>query len=201
MELIFNPCSEFRWSPEGPIGQIHFLHLHDGTPGIFSDLLRSVYMLKREWGAKSNGKLPQLFIPSKTFRSWVCGESPAFRQNCSLGAWVCSERPAPGQYTLMMISIPLHHTTSYSSSFTVLLARTWNSLPPSIRDCPMLSQFKNIEKVSHPKSTCSSLITLRLTFYHFYYFSLILTYFIVYLFLTCVNNLFFNSIFFVISII
>ena len=23
-------------------------------------------MLKREWGAKSNGKLPHLFIPSKT---------------------------------------------------------------------------------------------------------------------------------------
>ena len=23
-------------------------------------------MLKREWGAESNGKLPQLFIPSKT---------------------------------------------------------------------------------------------------------------------------------------
>ena len=27
-------------------------------------------MLKREWGAKSNGKLPRLFIPSKT-AAWV----------------------------------------------------------------------------------------------------------------------------------
>ena len=36
------------------------------TPGIFSDLLRSVQMLKREWGAESNGKLPHLFIPGKT---------------------------------------------------------------------------------------------------------------------------------------
>ena len=26
----------------------------------------SVQMLKREWGAERNGKLPQLFIPSKT---------------------------------------------------------------------------------------------------------------------------------------
>ena len=34
--------------------------------GIFSDLLRFVQMLKREWGAESNGKLPHLFIPSKT---------------------------------------------------------------------------------------------------------------------------------------
>ena len=26
----------------------------------------SVQMLKREWGAENNGKLPHLFIPSKT---------------------------------------------------------------------------------------------------------------------------------------
>ena len=35
-------------------------------PEIFSDLLRSVQMLKREWGVESNGKLPHLFIPGKT---------------------------------------------------------------------------------------------------------------------------------------
>ena len=35
-------------------------------PGIFSDLLRSVQMLKREWGGESNGKLLDLFIPNKT---------------------------------------------------------------------------------------------------------------------------------------
>ena len=66
MELIFNPSGEFRWSPEGPGSQIHSPHLHVGAPGIFSDLLRSVQMLKREWDAESNGKLPHLFIPSKT---------------------------------------------------------------------------------------------------------------------------------------
>ena len=37
-----------------------------GAPRIFSDLLRSVQMLKGEGGAKINGKLPHLFIPSKT---------------------------------------------------------------------------------------------------------------------------------------
>ena len=41
-------------------------HLLAGAPGIFSDLLRSVQILKREWGAKSNGTLSHLFIPSKT---------------------------------------------------------------------------------------------------------------------------------------
>ena len=34
-----------------------------GAPGIFSDLLRSAQMLKREWGAESNGKLPHLLNP------------------------------------------------------------------------------------------------------------------------------------------
>ena len=32
----------------------------------FPDLLRSVQMIKREWGAVSSGKRPHLFIPSKT---------------------------------------------------------------------------------------------------------------------------------------
>ena len=66
MELIFNPGGEFRWSLEGPVSQIHSPHLLVGAPGIFSDLLSFVQMLKRVWGAKSNGKLPHLFITSKT---------------------------------------------------------------------------------------------------------------------------------------
>ena len=66
MELTFNPCGKFRLSPQGPVSQIHSPHLNVGAPGIFSDLLRSVQMLKREWGAESNGKLSHLFIPSKT---------------------------------------------------------------------------------------------------------------------------------------
>ena len=49
----------------GPVSQIHS-YLHAGAPGIFSDLLGSIQMLKIEWGAESNGKLPHLFIPSKT---------------------------------------------------------------------------------------------------------------------------------------
>ena len=66
MQLIFNLCDKFQCSPEGPVGQIHSPHLHVGVPGIFLDLLTSVQMLRREWGAKSNGKLSNLFIPSKT---------------------------------------------------------------------------------------------------------------------------------------
>ena len=65
MEQIFNPFGEFQWSPEGPVSQIHSPRLRAGSPGIFSDLLRSVQMLKREWGVESNGKLPHLSIPNK----------------------------------------------------------------------------------------------------------------------------------------
>ena len=42
MELIFNPCCEFWWSPEGPVSQIYSPHLLVGAPGIFSDLLRFI---------------------------------------------------------------------------------------------------------------------------------------------------------------
>ena len=38
--------------------------------GSFQIFLRSIQMLKREWGAESNRKLPHLSIPSKT-ASWV----------------------------------------------------------------------------------------------------------------------------------
>ena len=69
MEIMFNPCSELRWSLENPVSQIHTPHLLIGSPGIFSDILRFVQMLKIEWGAE-NGKLPHLFIPSKT-ATWV----------------------------------------------------------------------------------------------------------------------------------
>ena len=66
MELIFNPCGEFRWSPEVPLSQIRSLHLHVVAPRIFSDPLRPVQTLKGEWDAEVNGKLPHLFIPSET---------------------------------------------------------------------------------------------------------------------------------------
>ena len=67
LELIINPLWWISvWSPEGPVSQIHSPHLHTGAPGIFSDHLKSVQMLKREWGAVCNGKLPHLFISSKT---------------------------------------------------------------------------------------------------------------------------------------
>ena len=67
MELIFNPCGEFRWNPEGPVSQIHSPHLLVGASWIFTDLLRFVQMLERESvGCGKQRKLQHLFIPSKT---------------------------------------------------------------------------------------------------------------------------------------
>ena len=63
MELIFNSCGEFRCCPVGPVSQIHSPHLHVGALGIFSDLLRSVQMVKSEWAVERNGKLPAPIYP------------------------------------------------------------------------------------------------------------------------------------------
>ena len=50
----------------GEVSQILSPHLHVGAPGIFSVLLRSVQMLKREWGEESNGSYCAYSIPGKT---------------------------------------------------------------------------------------------------------------------------------------
>ena len=61
-------------------------------------------MLKSEWGAKSNGKLLQLFIPGK-LQNWFLSLrwKTCLRQNCSLGSYAFSEGPILGQNTLMMM--------------------------------------------------------------------------------------------------
>ena len=104
MELIFNPCGEFRWSPEDPVSEIHSPHLLVCVPGIFSYLLRSVQMLKREWGAESNGKLPHQFIPVK-LQPWFLSLQwkTCLLKKSSLGSCSCSEGPVLEQNTLMMV--------------------------------------------------------------------------------------------------
>ena len=99
MELIFNACGEFRWSPECPGIQIHSPHLHVGVPWIFSKLLRSMEILKRERGVESNGKLLHLFTRGK-LQSWCLSLQwkTCLQQSCT-----CCEGPALGQYTLMMM--------------------------------------------------------------------------------------------------
>ena len=113
MELIFNPCDEFWLSLEGPVSQIHSAYLHIGATGIFSDLLKSVQMLKRVGYGKqrkataaiqSMVKLQPYFL---SLRWKTC-----LHQNCSLGSCTCSEGPSLGQNTKMMIYIYHHNECS-----------------------------------------------------------------------------------------
>ena len=105
MELTFNPRGEFRWSPEGPVSQIHS-QLHTSASGIFSDLLRSIQ--KERLGCKKQRKLPHLFIPGKTATLVPEFAVEIFpRQNCRLCSCACSEEPALGQNSLMMMIITI----------------------------------------------------------------------------------------------
>ena len=79
-DLIFNPCGEFRWSPENPVSQIHSLHLLVGAPGIFLNLWRFVQMLKREWDAKTTGSY-------RTYSSLVKLQPRFLRLQCKSCLW------------------------------------------------------------------------------------------------------------------
>ena len=61
--------SETSLVPEDPFSQIHSPHLYVGAPGIFSDFLRSVQMLKRERESgvrKATGSYRTYSIPGRT---------------------------------------------------------------------------------------------------------------------------------------
>ena len=104
IELIFNPCGEFPLSTESLVSQINSPHLHVTAPRVLLDLLSSVKMLNREWGAESNRKLPLLFIPGKTTAlvpEFTVEDLPSAELQFVLCA--CSEEAALGQNTLMMM--------------------------------------------------------------------------------------------------
>ena len=91
-------------------GEVRRTHLAKSTlltstlvpRGIVSDLLKFVQMLKREWGAESNGKLPHLFY--HILQPWFLSLrwKTCLRQNCSLSSCACSEGPALAQKILTM---------------------------------------------------------------------------------------------------
>ena len=67
-----------------------------GPPGIFSDLVRSVQMLKTEWGAESNGQPLHLSIPSKTATlvpEFVLEDLPLSRTSSLVPEFVVKDLP------------------------------------------------------------------------------------------------------------
>ena len=88
MELIFNHCVvNFGEVWRTQLAIYTLLTSTLGASDIFKDLLKSVRILKREWGTESNEKLPHLFMPSK-IATWFLSLrwKTDFGQNCSLGA-------------------------------------------------------------------------------------------------------------------
>ena len=111
--------------------------------GSFQVFLRSVQMLKREWGAESNGKLPHLFIPGKT-SSWFLSLrwKTCLRQNYSFHSCTCSEGPALGHNTLMMMMMMMMMMMK-RALYTVSTIFNWDGAyrRPLI---PLLMSFKNL---------------------------------------------------------
>ena len=66
MELILTSVVNFGEARRAPLAKSTLLTSTLVPPGIFSDLLKSVQILKTECGVESNGKLQHLFIRSKT---------------------------------------------------------------------------------------------------------------------------------------
>ena len=113
MELMFNPCGEFRWSLEGPVSQIHSPHLLIGAPGIFSDFLKVCSDAKereRVGCGKQREAIEPINSPVKQ-QPWFLSLwwKTCLRQKCSLGFSACNEGPAFGQNSLMMIHILIQY--------------------------------------------------------------------------------------------
>ena len=122
MELIFNPCGEFRLSFEGPDSQIHPPHLQVGVLGIFSDLLWSVQMPKREWGAENSGKLPHLFIPSKTATlvpEFAVEDLPLGRTTALVPEFAVKDLPL-GRTLMIICMIPIIYSLHFNKNFFFL---------------------------------------------------------------------------------
>ena len=141
MELIFNPCGEFPWSPGGPVSQIHSPHLCVGAPGIFSELLRSGSDAKErvECGKQREGTAPiqslvKLLPWFLSFWWKTC-----LRKNCSLGSCACSEGPVLGQNT--------HDDDDDDGHFMTFITLPVNRLP-TLLSVPK-EGFKHYEVVFH----------------------------------------------------
>ena len=81
-------------------------------PGIFSDLLRSVQMLKRVWGAESYPIYSILYMVK--LQPWFLNLrwETCLRQNCSLGSCVCGEGLPWKNYNLRKLSFEVGYLTS-----------------------------------------------------------------------------------------
>ena len=111
MEPILIPVVNFGEVRKAQLAKTTLLNLHVGAPGIFSDLLRSVQMLKREWCEESNGKLLHLSIPSKT-AAWVpefaVEDLPLSRTAALVPEFAVKDLPMDRILMMMIVYILIH---------------------------------------------------------------------------------------------
>ena len=123
MEQIFNPVVNF--------GEVRRAQLTKSTlltstlvPETFTDLLRSVQMLMREWGAESNGKLPYLSIPSKTaawFPEFVVEDLPLSRTTALVPEFAVKYLPSAEYSDDIYIYIYIYSNTIFTRGFSCLV--------------------------------------------------------------------------------
>ena len=125
MELIFT-CGEFLWIPEDPVSQIHSPHPHVGAPGIFSDLIRYVHMLKRERDVREAMGSYRTYSSLIKLQSWFLSLrcKTCLRQNYSIGSCACSEGPALCQNTMIYYIVLLYYIILY---YIILRPPVWYS--------------------------------------------------------------------------
>ena len=86
MELIFNPCGEFRWSPEGPVSQIPLSAPPRWCPW---DLFRSFNFCSDAKERMGCGKKREATAPIQSLVklqpwSWACGERTSFDRTAAM---------------------------------------------------------------------------------------------------------------------
>ena len=98
MELVFNPCGKFLWSPEDPVSQIHPPHLLVGAPGIFR-FFKVCSDANERMGCRKQREATAPIKSLVKLQPWFLGLrwKTCLRQNCSLGFSACSEGPSFGQ--------------------------------------------------------------------------------------------------------
>ena len=105
MELIFNPCGKFRWSPEGPVSQIHFPQSTLVPLGFFFRSFKVCSDAKERVGCRKQREAIAPIQSLVKLQPWFLSLrwKTCLRQNFSLGSCSCSEGLALGQNTLMVM--------------------------------------------------------------------------------------------------
>ena len=98
MEQIFNPCCEFRWSPDGPVSQIH--SPPSWCPWVLFISFKVSSDARESAVREATAPIKSLIKLQPSFLSLQ--RKTCLRQNYSQGSCACREGPVLGQNSLMI---------------------------------------------------------------------------------------------------